>query len=233
MCLPLPVRREPSMLGKGRLARPGPIILLALAVLACVRPVRAQNPGADTPGLPAAGSATSLLGPSPGAGGAVLGGNAPGTGQILGGRPGVSTPKGISTSISTPGTLSPTLLQQPVTAPEAQPISPSSTPLYGTLEIPAGAEDDGPEDGVTLDRAIDATLERSLDLRSRFFEIPQARADILQASLRANPVFYADAQLVPYGQFNRSVPGGPTQYDVNITYPLDVTHKRQARTAVA
>jgi cobalt-zinc-cadmium efflux system outer membrane protein len=28
-------------------------------------------------------------------------------------------------------------------------------------------------------------------------------------------------------------PGGPTQYDINITYPLDVTHKRRARTEVA
>jgi cobalt-zinc-cadmium efflux system outer membrane protein len=120
-----------------------------------------------------------------------------------------------------------------VTAPEAQPISPSSTPLYGTLEIPAGAEDDGPENGVTLDKAIDVALERSLDLRSKYYEIPQAKADILQASLRANPVFYADSQLAPYGQFSRQVPGGPTQYDINITHPFDLSHKRQARTVVA
>src|SRR5262245_38354434 len=105
------------MVRKGRSVRPGPVILLAAAVLACVQPARAQTPGADMPGFSAAGSSTSLLGPSPGAGGGVLGGNAPGTGQILGGRPGVSTPRGISTTISTPGTLSPTLLQQPVTAP--------------------------------------------------------------------------------------------------------------------
>ena len=31
-------------------------------------------------------------------------------------------------------------------------------------------------------------------------EIPQARADVLTASLRANPIFYADTQLVPYGR---------------------------------
>jgi cobalt-zinc-cadmium efflux system outer membrane protein len=220
------------MVVNGRSARPNPVILLAAAVLTCVQPARAQTPGGEAPNT-AAGSTGSLLGPSPGAGGGVLSGNSPGTGQILGGRPGVSTPRGISTSVATPGALSPTLLQQPVTAPEAQPISPSSTPLYGMLEIPSGEEDDGPVDGVTLDRAIDVTLERSLDLRSKFFEIPQARADILQASLRANPIFYADAQLVPFGQFNRSIPGGPTQYDVNITYPLDVSHKRQARTLVA
>src|SRR3954453_20720953 len=64
-------------------------------------------------------------------------------------------------------------------------------------------------------------------------EIPQARADILTASLRANPILYADSQLIPYGSFSRNRPGGPTQYDINITYPLDVTHKRRTRTDVA
>jgi cobalt-zinc-cadmium efflux system outer membrane protein len=152
---------------------------------------------------------------------------------LLGNRPGVSTPKGITTSISAPSAISPTLLQAPIAAPEAQPISPSSAPLYGTLEIPEGDEDDGPKNGVTLEMAIDTALERSLDLRSKYFELPQARADVLQASLRANPILYADTQLVPYGQFNRSVPGGPTQYDLNVTYPLDVSRKRQARTLVA
>src|SRR6516164_9716807 len=64
-----------------------------------------------------------------------------------------------------------------------------------------------------------------------------ARADTLQASLRSNPVFYQDGQLLQYRgtstQFSRAAPGGPSQFDTNITYPLDVSHKRQARTAVA
>ena len=46
-------------------------------------------------------------------------------------------------------------------------------------------------------------------------------------------MFYADTQLVPYGRYSRANPGGQTQYDVNITHPLDVNHKRQARTEVA
>ena len=49
-----------------------------------------------------------------------------------------------------------------------------------------------------------------------------AQADILTSSLRANPIFYADGQLVPYGHFSNQRPGGQTQYDVNVTYPLDV-----------
>ena len=128
-------------------------------------------------------------------------------------------------------------MQMPISAPQPQPVGPTSAPFSGTLEIPGGPEDDGPADGLTLDRAIDITLERSLDLRAKFYEIPMARADILQANLRSNPVFYQDGQLLQYRgpstQFSRAAPGGPSQVDTNITYPLDVSHKRQARTVVA
>ena len=70
-------------------------------------------------------------------------------------------------------------------------------------------------------------------ISAQFHEIPKARADILTASLRANPIFYADSQLIPYGDFSKERPGGPVQYDINISHPLDVSHKRRARTAVA
>jgi cobalt-zinc-cadmium efflux system outer membrane protein len=88
---------------------------------------------------------------------------------------------------------------------------------------------------LTLDKAIEITLERSLDLRAKSFELPQARADILQASLRANPVFFQDGQLLQYAgsRFSRAAPGGPPQFDTNVNVPLDVSHKRQARTLVA
>src|SRR5947208_2700401 len=76
---------------------------------------------------------------------------------------------------------------------------------------------------------IERLVRENLYLRSVSFEIPQAEADILTASLRANPVFYADSQLIPYGAYSRSRPGGQTQYDVNISYPLDISRKRIAR----
>ena len=117
----------------------------------------------------------------------------------------------------------------PISSPQPAPVSPTTTPFYGTLEIPS-QDDDGPPDGVTLDRAIDITLERSLDLRSKFLEIPMARPTLLQANLRSNPIFYQDGQLLQYRgtstQFTRAAPGGPSQFDTNITYPLDVSHKR-------
>ena len=52
-------------------------------------------------------------------------------------------------------------------------------------------------------------IRENLDLRGKSYEIPQAQADILSAGLRANPVFYADAQLVPYGRYTRDKPGRP------------------------
>ena len=106
-------------------------------------------------------------------------------------------------------------------------------PLYGSLELTASA-DEGPTDGLTLDQALDLLIRNNLDLIARQFEIPAAAADILTASLRANPIFYADSQLVPYGNFDpKSRPGGQTQYDVNVSYPIDFSGKRKARTVAA
>ena len=76
-------------------------------------------------------------------------------------------------------------------------------------------------------------MQRNLDLRAKYLEIPQARADVLTASLRANPIFYADSQLVPYGTNSVRKPTGPTQYDLNVSHPIDYSHKRRARMAYA
>ena len=94
-------------------------------------------------------------------------------------------------------------------------------------------EDEGPADGLTLDAAIEQMLDANLDVLALRYEIPQADADILTAGLRTNPLIYLDDQFIPYGAFTNARPGGPTQYDVNITYPIDLTHKRQARVRVA
>ncbi len=223
------------------------VVLFALAFCVLAGRAGAQAPTVDTsvPGLPGSsgsllalpGSSGSLLGPMPGGGGGSFG-NLPGAGGILGGRAGVSSPKGIPTTITTPGTgPGPTAMQMSISPPQAQPVGPVSSPFAGSLELPGESEDWGPADGLTLDRAIDVTLERSLDLRAKFYEIPMARADILQANLRSNPVFYQDGQLLQYPgsstQFTRAAPGGPSQVDTNITYPFDISRKRQARTVVA
>lgn len=176
------------------------------------------------------GGVQSLLGPMPGAGGNL--GMQPGRDEMLfGGRPGPSVPR-VPSTITMPGGV----FQGPranigVQAP--QPLRVPQPPFFGTLEVGEGPEDQGPPDGLTLDRAIDLYVHQNLGLRALSLELPQARADVLTASLRANPILYADGQLVPYGNFSRARPGGPTQYDLNISHPIDYSHKRQARTTYA
>ncbi len=211
-------------------------ILRALLVLAAAWPLAprytsAQGPTIDSTLPTTPGGQSSRLGPTPGSGGGALG-NAPGAGTpILGGRPGATTPRvnpdtaqgnnaGVDTS---PGRIAPT-----PSLPAA-----AELPVYGSLAVPIGAEEEGPETGLSLDAAIELLKKNNLDLLSKYYEIPQAQADILTASLRANPVFYADAQLIPYGQYTRAKPGGQTQYDVNVSIPLDLTRKRKYRTIAA
>ncbi len=190
----------------------------------------AQSPTIDTPDLVSPGSGRSPFGRIPGAGGS---GPPSGNDSLLGGRAGPGSAKGISSSISTPGMniASGLFSQQGFKPTENTPAA--AIPASGPLAVPPTEENPGPPDGMTLDQAIDLLIKNNLDLRSKFYEIPQSKADILTASLRANPVFYADAQLVPYGQYTRTRPGGQTQYDVNVSYPLDLSRKRQARTASA
>ena len=115
-----------------------------------------------------------------------------------------------------------------VGVPDVAPLT--EVPLFGSLELSAG-DDEGPADGLPFDAALDLLLRNNLDLLARRFEIPAADADILTASLRANPIFYADSQLIPYGNFDPNKrPGGQTQYDVNVSYPVDYSRKRRART---
>jgi cobalt-zinc-cadmium efflux system outer membrane protein len=109
----------------------------------------------------------------------------------------------------------------------------SELPIYGSLELPASTEPEGPPSGLTLDQAIERLVQVNFDLRAKSVEIPKAQADILTARLRLNPIFYADVQQAPYGSYSDRRPGGPTQYDVNVTLPLDITGKRKARTDVA
>jgi len=94
-------------------------------------------------------------------------------------------------------------------------------------------DDEGPADGLSLDAMLEQMMVSNLDIRALRHELSQADADVLTAGLRTNPLIYMDTQFIPYGSFTDARPGGPTQYDLNITYPLDVSQKRQARTVVA
>ena len=200
-----------------------------------------QAPTIDSGSASKPGGTGNSLGTMPGSGGSILG-SVPGGGQGTGsGAPDSSAP--VSGRTGSAGTRAPSSVSNPSAnsgAPDEatgfaapKPVATFNTPSYGTYSIPTGGDDEGPADGLTLDAAIDLMLRNNLDLRSKFYEIPQADADILGAALRANPIFYADAQLVPYGRYSKERPGGQTQYDVNVSYPLDVSKKRLARTLYA
>jgi cobalt-zinc-cadmium efflux system outer membrane protein len=113
--------------------------------------------------------------------------------------------------------------------PQALPAPPPK--FLGALELPEG-EDEGPPDGMTLDAAMDRLVRASYDLRTKSFEIPQARADVLTASLRANPLVFGTASNVPYAPYSPQRPG-EVNFSATVIYPFDVSHKRQARTIVA
>lgn len=206
-------------------------------LMALPRPSQAQGPTIEESALipqtamtTMPGSLNSLLGLLPGGGGATFG-NQPGRDDLLLGRIGTSAPR-VPTAVTMPGGT----YQGPQTNLTVTPIQPlpAARPLlYGSLELPADDREEGPPDGLTIDQAIDLLVHQNLDLRAKQLEIPQARADVLTASLRANPLFYADSQLVPYGSDSVRRPDGPTQYDVNITHPIDYAHKRRYRMAYA
>ena len=109
--------------------------------------------------------------------------------------------------------------------PVVQPLPPGAT------EPPE--RESGPEGGITLDEAEERVIHDNLELRARFRDISQADSDVLTASLRTNPILYTDVQQVPYGSYTTLATGGPNQYDLNIVYPVDLSHKRQARTKAA
>jgi outer membrane protein, heavy metal efflux system len=154
----------------------------------------------------------------------------PREGAVVGSRPGSLRPRvPINTRPRGPGRVAPGLPvpQQPQAAPRQVVVPNASSVLF---EI----EDEGPANGLTLDQAIERLVHASLTLRAKSLDIPQAQADVLTAGMRANPLVYFDGQLIPYKQYNAVTnPGGPTQYDLNLAYPVDLSGKRQARVDVA
>ncbi len=120
-----------------------------------------------------------------------------------------------------------------------QAAAPAPLPNYGSLALPnqpgisLGQDAYGPEDGLTIGAAIAILINQNLDIQAARLEIPMARADVVTAGLRANPVFYADQQLIPYGHYSFLRPGGPNQTDVNVNVPFDLNNKRKARIASA
>jgi cobalt-zinc-cadmium efflux system outer membrane protein len=201
---------------------------VALILVLSTNSAYSQGLGASKPESDQPANRPSRLGPTPGAGANPLG-DSPGEGGAV-----LENRTGGPRSASGSGAQGVRIDRQPEGGSIGLPVRSSIAPvsLYGSLALTG--EDEGPANGLTLDRAIERLLGHNIDLRSKEFEIPQADADILTAGLRANPILYTDVQCYPYGAFTKlGRPGGQTQYDFNVSYPLDITRKRQARTLVA
>jgi cobalt-zinc-cadmium efflux system outer membrane protein len=180
-------------------------------------PIRGTTEPPPLPGTLAPGMDVGAGGSTPG----LLGGK-----RRTGRLPKGAQPRGVaSAAVATNG----------LALPESLPAPAAQASVAGpTARVDAAIIDDpGPPDGLTLDAALDRMMAANLDIRALRHELTQADADVLTAGLRTNPLIYMDTQFIPYGSFSKRRPGGPTQYDLNITLPMDMSRKRQSRTVVA
>lgn len=200
--------------------------LFSTAALALLGIVALQLPAAArqvSPGDPSA----SALPESPGSTGTV--GNSGSIESVIPVGPGPSFPR-VPRGITQP--------PEPFGVPGGlgiEPLAPPSEaerPLAGRLGLASIEDMEATPGGITIDQAIERVLRMNLELRAQAFEIPKARADVLTASLRGNPLFFVDSSTVPYGNFRDSA-GGPNQFDANITLPLDLNNKRKRRIEAA
>ncbi len=105
--------------------------------------------------------------------------------------------------------------------------SPDSARGQGvTLLPPAGATTvavaDLPGRPMSLDQLIATMLMADPKLRVGYEEINQAVGDAITASLRPNPTFGTDSQLLPLNRrFTPQQQGGPPQFDALLNYPID------------
>lgn len=92
--------------------------------------------------------------------------------------------------------------------------------------------EDGPENGLSLDAAIDRLVSANPNLNAQFQDIPKARADVLTAGLRSDPVVFLTASPISYNRFSPQRPGA-TIYDVTFVQPLDLSGKHKTNKRVA
>jgi cobalt-zinc-cadmium efflux system outer membrane protein len=92
--------------------------------------------------------------------------------------------------------------------------------------------EEAPADGLSLDEAIDRLLSNNPDLAAQYQDIPKARADVLTAGLRSDPVVFFTASPIPYGRYSVQRPGA-TAYDITFVQPLDLSGKHKTNKRVA
>ena len=224
----------------------GGLVAFSVWLSGCWRAGRGHRPRRSIPacrGCPAARD-RRWVGPRRGGLGT---GQAPGAevsafGQLAGtagvlGRPAraVSTPKGIPTSITTPGGgQGPTALQMPISSPQ---------PAAGLADFDPVLRDAGHPlpGGRRAARRPDARAGHRHHARAQPRPPPEVprNPDGASGHSPGQPAGQPDllpGRPAPPVQGRASSTGEarrPEQFDTNITYPLDISQKRQARTVVA
>lgn len=102
--------------------------------------------------------------------------------------------------------------------------------LTGPLGVPA--QDDGPTGALSLKDAVESLLAVNSDLAAKYQDIPKARAEILTAGLRNNPLLFVNVSNIPYGHFSPQRPTA-TNYDLTVIQPVDINGKRGYRIRAA
>lgn len=115
---------------------------------------------------------------------------------------------------------------------ERLPLPLQADSVAGRIEDPAGYDDDGPTDGLTLDDAIRRLVASNRDLRIKALELPQADADVLTAGLRDNPLLFYGTDDVAYGSYSPDRPG-EVEHGISVVMPIDYMGKRGRRIALA
>lgn len=103
-------------------------------------------------------------------------------------------------------------------------------PLFGELELPG--EEGEPQQGLSLEDALNRLLAANPELAAKYQDIPKARADILTAGLRNNPFVFFSASNLPYQSYSPQRPG-TASYDLTVIQPFDISgkHKNAIRLA--
>lgn len=99
----------------------------------------------------------------------------------------------------------------------------------------AAAASTAPVEGLTYQQAVQEGMQRNLDLLAAGYNVPLAEADELTAGLWNNPSLLVDTIFHPFGKnYDQTSAAGPRQYDLQVSYPFDVSGKiRAARRSAA
>lgn len=115
--------------------------------------------------------------------------------------------------------------------------SPPSSPSIIPVQYTAAQETSGPTTaaplpemlpaprvasvGMSFDEAVSATLLADPKIRAGLEAIHQANGDLLTSSLPPNPTLIVEGQYLPLRPFTPQQPGGPSEFDVQVGYPID------------